>query len=347
MQQFTNLENFITNINFLLLFLTMLFYLLQSASFISSKWSFLPNFGIIISNFLQATFLVLRWVSSGHFPLSNLYESLLFLSWVLTSLLVLFNIHLENIQPMTKEKNQKLENNFWPAIKIKPNGSSQNLISSFLGSILTPLILLINTFATFSLPTELKLITSLVPALKSNWLMMHVTLMILSYGALLSGCILAIAFLIVDFFSFSPINFKSQQNDLKLSINSNLNKENLNLPILEPKQKRDSSFELAEILDNLSYRILGLGFPLLTIGILSGAVWANQTWGSYWSWDPKETWALITWFIFAIYLHTRISYGWNGTQSALIAAFGFIIIWICYLGVNLLGKGLHSYGFFL
>jgi cytochrome c-type biogenesis protein CcsB len=181
--------------------------------------------------------------------------------------------------------------------------------------------------------------------------------MILSYGALLSGCLLAIAFLIVNFFSFSAINFKNEQRDFKLSINSTLNKENLNLPILQQKQQQNTSLlacgatqkqgsELADILDNLSYRILGLGFPLLTIGILSGAVWANQTWGSYWSWDPKETWALITWFIFAIYLHTRISYGWTGTQSALIAAFGFIIIWVCYLGVNLLGKGLHSYGFF-
>jgi len=99
------------------------------------------------------------------------------------------------------------------------------------------------------------------------------------------------------------------------------------------------------ILDNLSYRILGLGFPLLTIGLLSGAIWANQTWGSYWSWDPKETWALITWFIFAIYFHTRLSRGWSGFKSALLASFGFIIIWICYLGVNLMGKGLHSYGF--
>jgi cytochrome c-type biogenesis protein CcsB len=350
----------------------MLFYLLQSASFISSKWVFLPNFGIIISNFLQATFLGLRWLSSGHFPLSNLYESLLFLSWVLTSLLVGFNQQATSLNPFNfaaktepinqllpeaqkqGSKNKKEEINVWPVINSK--GSSYNLITSFLGAILTPLILLINTFATFSLPIELKLITSLVPALKSNWLMMHVTLMILSYGALLSGCLLAIAFLIVNFFSFSllpsgatqkqgVINFKNEQKDFKFSINSNLNQENLNLPILQQKQQNSPS-ELAEILDNLSYRILGLGFPLLTIGILSGAVWANQTWGSYWSWDPKETWALITWFIFAIYLHTRISYGWTGTQSALIASFGFIIIWICYLGVNLLGKGLHSYGFF-
>ena len=97
-------------------------------------------------------------------------------------------------------------------------------------------------------------------------------------------------------------------------------------------------------LDNLSYRTLGLGFPLLTIGILSGAVWANEAWGEYWSWDPKETWAFITWVVYAIYLHTRITKGWEGTKPALIASIGFVVVWICYLGVNLLSKGLHSYG---
>jgi cytochrome c-type biogenesis protein CcsB len=103
---------------------------------------------------------------------------------------------------------------------------------------------------------------------------------------------------------------------------------------------------LALTLDNLSYRILGIGFPFLTIGILSGAVWANEAWGSYWSWDPKETWALLTWLVFAIYLHTRISKGWEGKKPAIIASCGFVVIWICYLGVNLLGEGLHSYGWF-
>ena len=94
----------------------------------------------------------------------------------------------------------------------------------------------------------------------------------------------------------------------------------------------------------MSYRILGLGFPLLTIGILSGAVWANEAWGSYWSWDPKETWALLTWLVFAIYLHTRLTKGWEGEKPALIASLGFITVWICFLGVNLIGEGLHSYG---
>jgi len=108
-----------------------------------------------------------------------------------------------------------------------------------------------------------------------------------------------------------------------------------------PNQQR---LTLLESLDNLSYRIIGFGFPLLTIGIVAGAVWANEAWGSYWSWDPKETWALITWLVFAAYLHARITKSWQGKKPAILASIGFVVVWICYLGVNFLGKGLHSYG---
>jgi cytochrome c-type biogenesis protein CcsB len=104
---------------------------------------------------------------------------------------------------------------------------------------------------------------------------------------------------------------------------------------------------ILQTVDTWSYRIIGLGFPFLTIGIISGAVWANEAWGSYWSWDPKETWALITWIVFAIYLHSRLLKGWQGEKAALIGSGGFFVLWICYLGVNFLGKGLHSYGWVL
>ena len=141
----------------------------------------------------------------------------------------------------------------------------------------------------------------------------------LSYAALLAGSLMAVVFLV--------LSRKSQ-------------------PILPTGAKINTSNSLVEVLDQLSYRTLGIGFPLLTLGILSGAVWANEAWGSYWSWDPKETWALITWFIFAIYLHLRISYGWEGKRPAILASIGFLFVWICYLGVNLFGSGLHSYGWF-
>ena len=100
-------------------------------------------------------------------------------------------------------------------------------------------------------------------------------------------------------------------------------------------------------IDSWSFRSISLGFPFLTIGIIAGAVWANEAWGSYWSWDPKETWALITWLNFAAYLHVRLIVGLNGKLPALIASSGFFVVWICYLGVNFLGQGLHSYGWFM
>lgn len=286
--------------------------------FILMLWSwiepFFPNlakkpssafFGICVANILLALLLIIRWIDSGHFPLSNLYESLIFLSWSFTA------IHMSCIFAF------------------------QNL--TFLNAITTPITLLTYTFASFSLPPAMQKATALVPALQSNWLMMHVTIMILSYGALLCGSLIAFVFLLVP----SSLKFE-HQNLLQLERSP-----------AETSDPRDSAGDSAgnlsafgQTLDNLSYRILGLGFPLLTLGILSGAVWANEAWGSYWSWDPKETWALITWLVFAIYLHTRLTKGWRGTKSAMLATLGFVTVWVCYLGVNLLGSGLHSYGWF-
>jgi len=342
--QYQTLENVLIFLNSVFLIFTLIFYFIISASLLSKSWSVLPNSTLKFSSILQTVFLVLRCFHSGHFPLSNLYESLLFLSWVLTTLLIFLN---QRFQTFPSQSNDSV---FYEKFNL-----SSTTFPTFLGSLLTPFILLVNTFATLSLPSELKATSSLVPALKSNWLMMHVTFMILSYGALLCGCLLSIAFLVLSFFSKTEkltfgffnttkaekpnekkVNFSLQTNALASTFEGHVQTENF----------IQASNQLTENLDNLSYRIIGFGFPLLTIGILSGAVWANQTWGSYWSWDPKETWALITWLIFAIYLHTRISHQWTGRQSAWIASFGFLIIWVCYLGVNLLGKGLHSYGFF-
>ena len=97
-------------------------------------------------------------------------------------------------------------------------------------------------------------------------------------------------------------------------------------------------------LDDVTYRMIAIGWPLLTGGIITGAVWANSAWGTYWSWDPKETWSLITWFVYAIYLHARYVRGWKGTQMAVISAVGFLAVIFTYLGVNLVLSGLHSYG---
>ncbi len=99
-----------------------------------------------------------------------------------------------------------------------------------------------------------------------------------------------------------------------------------------------------DVLDDVTYRMIAVGWPLLTGGIITGAVWANSAWGTYWSWDPKETWSLITWFVYAVYLHARYVRGWKGTQMAVISAVGFLAVIFTYLGVNLVLSGLHSYG---
>ena len=158
--------------------------------------------------------------------------------------------------------------------------------------------------------------------------MMHVTVMLLSYATLISGCLLSIAFL------FLNISFESSQK------NNNIKEQT---KIFFYKNKKTQLFKK---LDQLSFRAIGIGFPLLTLGILSGSVWANEAWGSYWNWDPKETWSFITWLIFAIYLHLRFTQNWKGWKSAILATFGFFVIWICFLGVNFISKGLHSYGWF-
>jgi cytochrome c-type biogenesis protein CcsB len=278
-------------------------------NFRTSYFYFLGNLGMLISNITLFLLLLLRWKESGHFPLSNLYESLIFLAWGFTL------IHLNLLVQPSQNFFSKFQTpgGFWTTL---PNFVEWRN-SCAIGCITTPCALFSNAFASFSLPEEMQKISPLVPALQSNWLMMHVTVMIISYACLIIGSLLSIAFLVLT-------------------------------EIKKKKEKHNSDqTTFTETLDNLSYRILGLGFPFLTIGILSGAVWANEAWGSYWSWDPKETWALLTWLIFAIYLHTRISKGWEGTKPAIIASFGFFVVWICYLGVNLIGEGLHSYGWFI
>ena len=97
-------------------------------------------------------------------------------------------------------------------------------------------------------------------------------------------------------------------------------------------------------MDSVSYRCVAVGFPLFTLGgLVFGMVWAYKAWGTYWSWDPKEVWSLITWFVFALYLHTRIVMGWKGKRSAIIAVIGFLAALFTYFGVNYLLSGLHSY----
>ena len=107
-----------------------------------------------------------------------------------------------------------------------------------------------------------------------------------------------------------------------------------------------TSFSIsADLLEELTYKTIATGFPIFTLGgLIFGAIWADQAWGRYWSWDPKETWSLITWFVYAFYLHAKFLRGWKGRRIAVVAVVGFVCTVFTYLGVNLMLSGLHSYG---
>jgi cytochrome c-type biogenesis protein CcsB len=298
------IQNFSSNIVFgVLLFATIIYWInlsLFSNSFVLPK---IGKISTLLANLLLFFILCSRWIIAGYFPLSNLYESLLFLTWLLLTIYLY-------IETKTKSK--------------------------LIGSVLIPVALLISGFANLTLSPEMQ------NALQSNWLMMHVSMMLLSYGTLIIGSLLCILFLVIS---------RYKEIDFKIIDDSSLPLYNIMLDYYETKLLSPSNeiselgkLKLLQSIDNWSYRIIGLGFPFLTIGIISGGVWANEAWGSYWSWDPKETWALITWLIFATYLHARITKGWEGKKTAILGGLGFFVIWICYLGVNFLGKGLHSYG---
>nr|YP_010304290.1 cytochrome c heme attachment protein [Notholirion thomsonianum]ULM61994.1 cytochrome c heme attachment protein [Notholirion thomsonianum] len=272
----------------------------------------------MIATFLSITgLLVIRWIYSGHFPLSNLYESLIFLSWS-------FSI----IHMIPKIRNNK----------------------NYLSVITAPSAIFTQGFATSGLSTEMHQSAILVPALQSQWLMMHVSMMLLSYAALLCGSLLSVALLVITFRKNIDIFLKSKNLVIKSFIVGEVEYLNDKRSVFKNTSfisfQNYYKYQLTQRLDYWSYRVISLGFTFLTIGILSGAVWANEAWGSYWNWDPKETWAFITWIIFAIYSHTRTNKSLQDTHSALTASIGFLIIWICYFGINLLGIGLHSYGSF-
>lgn len=300
------LQNQLINFSFGSLLISLITYWFRIASTNLSYLKKIGKTGVIVSNICIVIILSYRWILNGYFPLSNLYESLLFLTWGLTFTQILLERQTEN---------------------------------KLIGAINVPIALFILAFASLFLPTEMQQAIPLVPALRSNWLMMHVTVMMLSYSSLIIGSLLSILFLIIS--HGREIKLKGNATDRSF-LNSDIKFQNSK--INQKSSILNNQLNFLESIDNLSYRIIGLGFPMLTVGIIAGAVWANEAWGSYWSWDPKETWALITWLIFASYLHSRFTRSWRGKKPAILASIGFFIIWICYLGVNFLGKGLHTYG---
>ena len=272
--------------------------------FLKSKiWANISKTSTFFSSIFVVGLLVSRWTNGKYFPISNLYESILFLCAILL---------------------------------IGQQAAEFKLSTRLIRCLNLPLVLCLYWFGNSGLPPEMRIITGLAPSLQSNWLMMHVSVMMLSYGTLILGSLLCLLFLLLQKYVPKPLDVAAINPSMITLNNSEGTEKILNTSSL--------SKSLLEIIDIWSYRLIGLGFPFLTLGIISGAVWANEAWGAYWSWDPKESWALITWLTFAIYLHARLIKGWSGQKTATIGSIGFVIIWVCYLGVNFLGKGLHSYG---
>ena len=176
-----------------------------------------------------------------------------------------------------------------------------------LGAFSAPVVFLIIGYAAM----QSKEVKNLMPALRSNWLGFHVSTAIIAYGAFGVSCVLGIIFLLRD---------KMKESGFL-----------------------DQHIPSREKLDMLSYRSVALGLLFLTFTIITGAIWAERAWGSYWSWDPKETWSLVTWLVYATYLHLRIRRGWQGKSAAIFAVAGFVCVIFTYIGVNTLLPGVHSY----
>ena len=294
----------VTSLGLLAFYILLISFPLALISLFNKSLSSLVSSTIVFVNVLLALQLVCRWIISSHFPISNLFESLCFLSWGLTLGQLLLQ--------------KEYETTVIPCVGI-------------------PVSLLTLGFALFVLPDSLRIASNLLPALRSSWLIMHVSVVMLSYSALIIGSLLSTSVLIVD--NKKPLQIRS--NSIGIGGYKNFNSSNFN------QLSNEIDFSHSEKLDTLSYRSILIGFFLLTLGLITGAIWANEAWGTWWSWDPKETWAFISWLFYACYLHMRISKGWQGRKPALLATTGFFIVLICYLGVNYLGVGLHSYGWFL
>nr|YP_009427262.1 cytochrome c heme attachment protein [Onoclea sensibilis]ASU95905.1 cytochrome c heme attachment protein [Onoclea sensibilis] len=308
---YTYMERACIQISFLMLLSatppnpTNLFYKFGESNRLSKR-------GMTIAFPRTTEFLAIRWFQTRHLPPSNLYESSMFPSWSFSLSYVI------------------------------PEIRNQNGLS---GAIAAPGAMLTHAFATLGIPEEMQQSAPLVPALQSHRSMTHVSTTLPSYATLLRGSLSAI--------SPSSIFYGKVSNysvfDLicscdRCSTSPNIRGGTDARSFSHSPSPNSRRCQLINQLDRWAYQIIGLGFSPSTIGILSGAVRANEARGSYRSWDPKETWALVTRSIHATYLHIRVTNKWMGEGPAAAASTGFFPVWVRFLGVNLLGVGLHNYG---
>ena len=184
-----------------------------------------------------------------------------------------------------------------------------------LGAFVLPCVAVAMAYASFSDRIDDR-INPLIPALQSNWLIAHVVTCFIGYAAFAVAGGLGLMYLL-----------KRRAVDRQAPANS-----------------IGGSLPELRVIDDLTHRTIVFGFLWLSAGIITGAVWANEAWGTYWSWDPKETWSIITWFLYASTLHARFTRGWSGRRIAWLAIAGFFAVFFTYFGVNFLLSGLHSYG---
>jgi len=219
-----------------------------------------------------------RWAVAGHPPFTTMYESLVLFAWATSAAFLVMK---------------------WRGVP------------AWLGAPVTALVIVALAYASLLDDT----ITPLLPALRSNWLTIHVISYFLAYG------VLAISFVASAFLLFSPAKGEGEETD------SHDNRR-------------------AQQLDSIGYRGVAVGFALLTIGLVTGAVWAARTWGRYWGWDPKETMSLVCWLVYAAYLHVRLVQGWKGKRAAIVSFIGFLLVMFTYLGLKYLPvavSSLHRY----
>jgi cytochrome c-type biogenesis protein CcsB len=195
--------------------------------------------------------------------------------------------------------------------------------------------------------------SALMPALNSYWRQIHVTSMIVASSLLGVGCLFTIVYLIKLRAEERALDSMLTQQPPPI-MGAAVEAADPSAPpdyaagadepvgSAEPGSRR-ISLPPSATLDSLAYRFIRFGFPVWTFGVICGAIWAQQTWGRYWGWDPKETWSFITWVIFAGYLHARATAGWKGVRAAVVALVGFVSLLITYYAVNLWIAGLHSY----
>ncbi|MEJ2100685.1 MAG: c-type cytochrome biogenesis protein CcsB [Desulfobacterales bacterium] len=288
----------------------------------------------------NTTGILMRWVESyqmgiGHAPFSNLYESLVFFAWTITLIYLV----------VERKANNRI-----------------------IGAFTMPIAFLAMAYASLKpgIPIEIQ---PLIPALKSNWLIAHVITAFIGYAAFATAFGIYTMYLLKQGRDEERVLWVDIAKPLTLFVFVTLFSRVLlvgnwamsviiALPIClifyvcvflirrmpaDFKNRLLVMFPQPVILDELGYQMTLFGFLFLSVGIITGAVWANSAWGRYWGWDPKETWSLITWFIYATLLHARMMRGWRGKRIAYLSLVGFAAVVFTYFGVNLL-PGLHSYG---